>query len=236
MTETVFLAGASGVIGRHLVPLLVARRWRVIGTTRSPGKATDIASRGAEPVVVDVFDAEALAAAVARARPSIVIHQLTDLPRDQAPADIDRSRQRNAHLRIVGTRNLLAAAVGADARRFIAQSISFAYAPGPTPYDETAPLNVAAPGSAGVTAQGVESLERQVLEAPVEGIVLRYGRLYGPGTGTDTAPANGPLHVSAAARAALIACTKGSPGIYNIAENDGWVDVGKAARDLGWQP
>jgi len=69
-----------------------------------------------------------------------------------------------------------------------------------------------------------------------EGIVLRYGRLYGPGTGVETPPANGPLHVSAAARAALLACTKASPGIYNIAEDDGWANVSKAAQLLDWRP
>lgn len=236
MRPTVFLAGASGVIGRNLVPLLIADGWRVFGTTRSPTKAAEIAAQGAEPVVVDVFDPEALSKAVTNAKPKIVIHQLTDLQPSPSAANLDASRERNARLREVGTCNLVAAAVAAGASRFIAQSISFAYAPGPTPYDESAPLNTGAPGSAGVTARGVASLERQVLCAPFEGLVLRYGRLYGPDTGTDTAPANGPLHVSAAAHAAAIACTRGEPGIYNVAEDDGWVNVNKATGLLGWRP
>jgi nucleoside-diphosphate-sugar epimerase len=231
MTETIFLAGAAGVIGRRLTPQLVAAGWRVVGTTRSREKAATIAAAGAAPVVVDVFDAPALAAAVTQARPGIVIHQLTDLPRGLPPSEIDAARARNALIRDVGTRNLIAAAVAAGARRLVAQSIAFAYAPGPRPYREGAALNVGAPGAAGVTARGVASLEQQVTAAPLHGIVLRYGRLYGPGTGVDTPPADGPLHVEAAARAALLACTRGAPGIYNIAEEDGWCDVSRARSE-----
>lgn len=235
MTGTVFLAGAAGAIGRCIVPLLRGQGWRVVGTTRDPRRAVELASQGVEPVVLDVYDAVALETAIAVARPSVVLHQLTDLTR-QAGDDIEEVRVRNARLREEGTRNLLAAAVSAGARRLIAQSIAFAYAPGPRPYQEVAALDVTAEGSAGVNARGVERLERQVLAAPVEGLVLRYGRLYGPGTGVETPPGAGPLHVREAARAACLAVTRGEPGIYNIAEDDGFADIAKAERILGWRP
>jgi nucleoside-diphosphate-sugar epimerase len=231
MTSTIFLAGAAGAIGRQLIPMLVADGWRVVGTTRSTSKVALIETAGAEAVVVDVFDAARLEQAVVAAKPDVVIHQLTDLS-PGAPS-VDESRKRNAELREVGTRHLVAAAVRAGARRLIAQSISFAYAPGTPPYRETDPLNDQAPGMAGTTARGVASLEAQVLAAPLHGIVLRYGRLYGPGTGVDMPPKDGPLHVREAARAAVLAVTRGDPGIYNIAEDDGYVDVGKAKRGLG---
>jgi nucleoside-diphosphate-sugar epimerase len=135
---------------------------------------------------------------------------------------------RNARIRDEGTRNLLAAALAAKVKRLISQSISFVYAPGPLPHDESAPLNV--------EARGVISLEEQVLHAPLEGIVLRYGKFYGPGTGFDQPPSGGPLHVDAAADAARRAITRGRPGIYNIAEEDGTVSSRKAALELGWKP
>lgn len=232
MPDTVFLAGAAGAIGRCLVPLLRAEGLRVVGTTRSEQRAVDIRENGAEAVVVDVYDAAALALAVKAARPRFVIHQLTDLPRNLSPSQLDAARANNARIRDEGTRNLIAAAVAAGAERLIAQSIAFAYAEGPRPYAEDAPLDTGKPGTAGVTARGVASLEYQVLAAPLQGIVLRYGRLYGPGTGVDVAPKDGPVHVMAAAKAAVAALHRGD-GVYNIAEDDGFVDVGKAARQLG---
>lgn len=234
MQVTVFLAGAAGVIGRCLAPMLITQGYRVVGTTRSADKADTLRAAGVEAVVVDVHDADALDRAVQAAQPGIVIHQLTDLPRGLDPARIDEARVNNARLREIGTRHLVAAAVRAGAQRMIAQSISFAYLPGPTPYDEEHPLDTTAPGSVGASARGVASLESQVLAAPLHGIVLRYGRLHGPGTGVDAAPKGGPLHVEQAARAACLALTRGEPGIYNIAEVDGTVDVSKAARLLGW--
>lgn len=234
MSETVFLAGASGVIGRCLVPRLIADGWRVVGTTRSVAKGLELSALGAEPAILDVYDAGRLERAVVAAKPSVVLHMLTDLPRGTPPDQLDAARERNARIRDIGTRQLIASAVRAGARRLVAESISFAYAPGPTPYREDAPLNVDADGGAGVTARGVASLERQVLAAPLHGIVLRYGRLYGPGTGVEVAPAHGPLHVEAAAQVAHIAMTIGEVGVYNIAEDDGTVDSGKAARAFGW--
>jgi nucleoside-diphosphate-sugar epimerase len=224
----ILVAGASGAIGRRLCRLLVADGWRVTGTTRSPDKAAALQALGVIPIVVDVFDAERLLSVVAEAQPAIVIHQLTDLPPALDPTKMAEARVRNAHLREIGTRNLLAAAIAVQATRVIAQSIAFAYAPGPQPYDEDAPLNA--------DAHGVASLEQQVLHAPLEGIVLRYGKFYGPGTGFDNPPSGGPLHVDAAADAARLAITHGLPGIYNIAEDDGTVSIRKAIAELAWKP
>jgi nucleoside-diphosphate-sugar epimerase len=217
------------------VPLLAADGWRVVGTTRSAEKADALRGLGVEPVVVDVFDAAGLRAAVAQARPSLVIHQLTDLPPGLDPARMGEALVRNARVREEGTRNLVAAALEAGARRLIAQSVAFAYAPGSLPHHEDDPLNVAAEGPAGVSARGVASLERQVLDAALLGVVLRYGRLYGPGTGFDKPSGAAPVHVDAAAKAAQLAISKGEGGIYNIAEDDGAVSNEKAKRALGWQ-
>jgi nucleoside-diphosphate-sugar epimerase len=234
MSKAVFLAGASGAVGRRLAPLLVSEGWRVVGTTRSADKAAVLRSLGVEPVIVDVFEASALAAAIAKARPEVVVHQLTDLPPGLDPALMAEAAARNARIRDEGTRNLVDAALRAGVRRLVAQSVAFAYAGARVPHNEDDPLAVGAEGRAGVSARGVASLERQVLEAPLNGIVLRYGRLYGPGTGFDAPSGPAPLHVDAAAKAAALAVGSGSPGIYNVAEDDGAVTSEKAKRELGW--
>ena len=234
MADCVFLAGATGAIGRRLAPLLVADGWRVVGATRSIERSDALRGLGVEPVVVDVFDADGLRAAVVAARPHLVIHQLTDLPPALDPARMGEALVRNARIREEGTRNLVAAALQAGAQRLIAQSVAFAYAPGPLPHGEDDPLNVAADGAAGVSARGVASLERQVLDAALAGVVLRYGRLYGPGTGFDKPGGAGPIHVDAAARAAQLAASTGGAGLYNCAEDDGAVSSEKAKQALGW--
>jgi nucleoside-diphosphate-sugar epimerase len=234
----IFLAGAGGAIGRRLTPLLLAAGHAVTGTTRSTGKVADLKARGLEPVVVDVFDEAALRDAVVTARSDIVIHQLTDLPQVLDPVLLRDALARNSHLRIDGTANLVAAARAAGARRLIAQSIAFAYAEGPEPHAENDPLASAEgeqPGA--VTARGVPALEEAVVNAPgVEGVVLRYGRLYGPGTWNAAPSGRAPLHVDAAAHAALLALTHGAAGIYNVAEDDGAVSVEKARKLLGFDP
>jgi nucleoside-diphosphate-sugar epimerase len=164
-----------------------------------------------------------------------VIHQLTDLPRVFDEAQLAASYPRNARIRIEGTRNLIAAARGAAARRFIVQSIAFGYAPGGEPHAETAPLNLA-DGPRVVTVRGAAAMEAQVLAYGMEGIVLRYGLLYGPGTWSEGPSRKPPLHVDAAAHAALLAVTQGKPGIYNIAEDDGTVAIDKARAELGFDP
>lgn len=154
----VFLAGASGAIGRQLTPLLVAAGHEVAGMTRSPDKVEMLRELGAEPVVVDVYDREALTEAVVAFEPDLVMHQLTDLPSN--PAEIPAKGSANARVRTEGTRNLLAAAQAAGSPRFLAQSIAWRL-----------------PGNA---HDSVDEHERMVLDAG--GLVLRYGRFYGPGT------------------------------------------------------
>jgi nucleoside-diphosphate-sugar epimerase len=230
----IFLAGAGGAIGRRLTPLLRAAGHAVVGTTRSPDKADAIAALGAEPVVVDVFDADALARAVAAARPDVVLHQLTDLPFAPGTPHYAEGLARNARLRIEGTPNLVAAARAAGVKRLIAQSIGFIYAPADKTHVEGDPLNVGAAGNAGQTVAAVIALEEAVLAMP-EGVVLRYGFLYGPGTWFPTMPTLRPIvHVDAAAQAALLAVGKGAPGIYNIAEDDASLSSDKAKRELGF--
>jgi len=223
----IFLAGAGGAIGRRLTPLLCAAGHIVVGTTRSPDKARVVAALGAEPVVVDVFDAPALERAVKAAAPHAVVHQLTDLPFAPGTPQYADGLARNARLRIEGTRNLAAAARAAGVSRLIAQSIAFVYAPGDGLRVESDPLDATA------SVAAVKVLEETTLAMP-EGIVLRYGYLYGPGTWYES-PAKPPsVHVDAAAQAALLALTKGKPGVYNIAEDDGYCSSEKAKRDLGF--
>ena len=159
------------------------------------------------------------------------------LPDVLDPAHLADWLMRNARLRIEGTANVVAAAQAAGARRLIAQSIAFAYAAGAEPHDEDDPLAPAEGDTPGATtARGVRALEDAVLNTPgIDGVVLRYGRLYGPGT-WNTPNARAPLHVDAAAHAAFLAVTRGSPGIYNIAEEDGAVTIDKARRELGFDP
>jgi nucleoside-diphosphate-sugar epimerase len=214
--------------------LLVDDGWSVVGTTRSLEKVPMLRDMGVEPAIVDVFDEASLLEIVRKAEPDIVIHQLTELPPALDPAKMPAARVRNARIREIGTRNLVAAAAAANVRRMVAQSIAFAYAPGPMPYREDAPLNLDDP-DLGLTARAVASLEHQVLAAPFEGVVLRYGRLYGPGTGFDRPPSGGPLHVDAAADAARRAVTRGKAGVYNVAEEDGTVSSDKATDALGWE-
>ena len=126
----IFVAGATGVIGRPLLRLLASAGHAVTGTTRQPAKIAGIEALGAKGVAVDAFDAEGMGRAVAAARPEVVIHQLTDLPDNLDPAQRDAVLERNARLRIEGTRNLMAAARAAGVHRVVAQSIAFIYAAG----------------------------------------------------------------------------------------------------------
>ncbi|MGN8118609.1 NAD-dependent epimerase/dehydratase family protein [Labrys sp. 22185] len=233
--RTIFLAGATGAIGAPLTRLLRQAGHRVVGTTRTPAKADALRELGAEPVVVDVFDRDALVAAVTAARPEIVIHQLTDLPPALDPARMADFVPRNARIRREGTANLVAAALAAGARRIIAQSIAWVYAPGPLPHAETALLNHGAEGPGAVSVQGVIALEDAVLQAPAEGVVLRYGYLYGPGTGSDSPRRPMSVHVDAAALAALLAIDHGKPGAYNVAEASAELSTARALDELGWR-
>jgi nucleoside-diphosphate-sugar epimerase len=233
----VLVAGASGVIGLRLVRLLAALGHTVTGTTRFPGKAQAIHAAGATPLVVNVFDAQRVGDTVDATHPEVVVHQLTDLPDRLEPDGLAAALAPNARIRVEGTRNLVAAAVRAGVRRLVAQSIAWAYAPGPEPHREEDPLDRAADGSRRVTVLGVVELERLVASVPrLDGIVLRYGQLYGPGTWHGEPSGRVPVHVEAAARAAALAVARGEPGAYNIVEDDGAASNAKARARLGWDP
>ena len=169
--RTVFVAGATGAIGRQLLPMLIGAGYKVFGTTRNPRKTAQMEAIGVRPVLVDVFDRDALIAAVGEAKPDVIIHQLTDL----SAADFAATDR----LRIDGTRNLVDAAKAAGVRRMIAQSLAIVYLPGAEPATEQDPLADDSP-TLRDTVKGVRSLEAAVEELP-EWIILRYGLLYGPG-------------------------------------------------------
>jgi nucleoside-diphosphate-sugar epimerase len=254
----VFVAGASGAIGRPLVRQLVAAGHEVTGMTRRPQRAEQIRAAGAEAVVCDVFEAEALRDAVMAAAPEAVIHVLTALPQRYNPkSDYLAATNR---IRVEGTRNLVAAAQAADAKRIVGESIAFAYRPtGSWAKGEEEPLFTDAPGRFGATFGAVAELERQLLGAEgIEGVALRYGWLYGPGTYYDRGgqqadevakrrlPIVGEgtgtfsfVHVEDAASAAVAALDHGAPGTYNVVDDEPaplreWVPV--YARALGAKP
>jgi nucleoside-diphosphate-sugar epimerase len=238
MSENVFLAGATGAVGTALIPLLIDAGYTVYGSTRRADRAHALQAQGVHPVVVDVFDADALKAALLRIAPWAVVHQLTNLPKDLDPARMAEAAMLNARVRTEGTRNLVAAAQAAGAQRLVAQSIAWAYASGPRPFTETQPLDVDAQGARRVSVDGVVALEQAVLGLQgLQGItatVLRYGQLYGPGTSTAQPKGAMPLHVHAAARAALLALQRSTGGVFNIAEDSAEVSSEKAKRAWGW--
>ncbi|MGY1606256.1 NAD-dependent epimerase/dehydratase family protein [Geodermatophilus sp. SYSU D00700] len=235
----VFLAGGTGVLGRALLPLLLAAGHRVTATTRSPARAGQLRAAGAEPAVVDAFDAPALRAAVTAARPDVVLHQLTAL--SGPAADYGAWLADTNRLRAEVTPVLVDAARAAGARRVVAQSASFTTAPqGPWLLDEDAPPYSDAPGALRGHTAAALALERAVLGTDgIEGVVLRYGFLYGPGTGF--APGGGfaeavragrqPVvgdgegrypfvHVDDAAAVTAVAVERGAPGVYNVVDDD----------------
>jgi nucleoside-diphosphate-sugar epimerase len=164
----ILVAGATGAIGRRLVPLLVHAGHSVSGTTRRPERAESILEMGAIPLVLDALDGESVREAVSADQPDVIIHQLTDLSAEDFQA--------NSRLRIYGTRNLVDAAAAAGVETMIAQSIAWVYVPGDAPAVEEDPLDPSVP-----PYQAVAALETAVQAMP-RGVVLRYGALYGPGT------------------------------------------------------
>ncbi|MGA8817461.1 MAG: NAD(P)-dependent oxidoreductase [Xanthobacteraceae bacterium] len=231
----IFFAGASGALGRRLNPLLLSAHHDITGLTRSGEVALTLEAEGIHAAVADVYDADAIKRAAVAARPDVVIHQLTDLPRVlNDEKELAAAYPRNARIRTEGTRNLVAAAKAAGARRFIVQSVAFAYLPGKEPYVETDPFNLV-DGPRLPTVRAAADMEQQVLDSGMEPIVLRYGLFYGPGTWSE-GPARKPsLHIDAAAQAAFLAVTRGN-GIYNIADDDGTVSIDKARKELGFDP
>jgi nucleoside-diphosphate-sugar epimerase len=234
VSKRLFIAGASGAIGTRLIPLLVENGWTVLGMTRSVERANTMQASGIEAAVGDAFDPQTVVREMSAFRPDVVMHQLSDLPRDLAKLD-DAALERNAELRKVGTRNLIGAAKACRAKRVVAQSIAFDYAEGPLPHSEMDSLAGRLP-SPSATSQGVVALENQVIQSGLSFAILRYGRIYGPGTGTDRPWGRAGLHIDAAAHAARLAAASRSSAIFNIAEDDGDVDISKARAELGWSP
>ncbi|MBI4259172.1 MAG: NAD(P)-dependent oxidoreductase [Actinobacteria bacterium] len=237
----IFLSGASGVIGRRLVPMLVERGHSVTGMTRTREKADTLRDMGAAPVVCDVLDAAATGDAVAAARPEAVIQHLTDLPPDLNPRNLKRAYAANDRVRSEGSANLVAAAKAAGIRRYLAQNVCFAYRPeGGVLKDEEAPIFTDAPPPFDRTARIYLDMERRVAgNGAFEGLVLRFGFWYGPGTSyaRDGYLANEVrrrrfpiigdgtgvfsfVHIDDVALATIAALEGGSPGIYNVCDDD----------------
>ncbi len=237
----VFLAGSTGAIGRRLVPRLVEAGHHVTAITRSKEKLRRLNDLGAEPVLCDVFDAGRLGSVVARAEPDAVINQLTDLPQSLNPRKLGEYYAANDRVRREGTKNLLGATLGAGVRRFVAQGAAYWYAPtGGQVKTEEAPLYLDAPPPIGPAVQTIKHVEDAVLGADgIEGVILRYGMFYGPGTwyakdgdvGRQVRKRRYPMigkgegtfsfiHVDDAASATAAALERARPGVYNVVDDE----------------
>jgi nucleoside-diphosphate-sugar epimerase len=238
----IFIAGATGAVGKRLAPLLRANGHEVVGTTRSAGKVGDLRALGAQPVVVDVLDAGAVGRVLSEAQPDVVVHQATALSDLGNLRNLDEAFADTNRLRTEGTDNLLAAARAAGAKKFVAQSFAgWPYAKeGSAVKDEEAPLDPSPLASAAESMAAIRHLEEAVVGADaIEGIVLRYGGFYGPGTSLSEGgehvaairkrqfPIVGSgagvwsfVHIDDAARATLAAIERGRPGLYNIVDDE----------------
>jgi nucleoside-diphosphate-sugar epimerase len=235
----IFVAGGTGAIGRPLIAELRVKGHAVVALTRSQEKTQALVDHGIEPAVADVFDPDAVKAVVSRAQPDIVIEQLTALPRTYTRQSLTAAADFNTRIRVEGGANVLAAAQAAGVRRYLRQSIAFWAAPGPGLADEGTPLAFDASPAVAADARIVTELENRLLAAQnMEGIVLRYGFFYGPGTwfnpDGDVAEqvrqqqfpivGNGKgvwswLHIEDAAIATVAAAERGTPGIYLMAND-----------------
>jgi nucleoside-diphosphate-sugar epimerase len=257
----VFVAGATGAIGRHLVPLLVADGHEVVAMTRSPDKAESLRGSGAEAVVADGLDRAAVEQALMRAEPEVVIHQMTALTAAKSFKKFDDEFSTTNTLRTTGTDNLLEAARQSGVRRFIAQSF------GAWNYERTGsdlkteddPLDPSLPANQTKSQDAIRQLEEAVVGADgMDGIALRYGFFYGPGTGIavdgdivklvverklpivgDGAGVWSFVHIEDAALATRAAIESGSRGIYNVVDDEPapvavWLP--ELARVLGAKP
>ena len=257
----IFLAGATGAVGRRLLPMLVGAGHDVVGTTRSPRRARAVEAAGAEAVVLNALDRDAVLSAVAAAKPDVVIHQLTALAGPAKLRRFDDYFAQTNRLRTEGTDNLLAAARAAGTRRFVAQS----YTGWPNPRTGTAvkteddPLDPQPTAASRRTLAAIRYLESTVTAAgDIEGVVVRYGSLYGPGTALGI---NGELlemvrrrrlpivgggtgvwshvHIDDAAAATLLATQQGAPGRYNIVDDEPapvWQWLPELAAAIGAKP
>ncbi|MEX0993335.1 MAG: NAD(P)-dependent oxidoreductase [Solirubrobacterales bacterium] len=226
----VFVAGASGVIGRRLVPMLVQAGHQVTGMTRRPERADQIRALGAEAAVCDVFDGASLTRCVTDAAPEVVVHELTDLPSAINMRKPDEMYSGNDRLRSEGTRNLVEAAVAAGAARIVAQSIAFAYEPTRNGLKtENDPLFDSAPFPWSRSVQALHDLEDAVTKTPgIEGIVLRYGFFYGPGSSYS-----GDGHLAGEARKRRLPRIQGASGVFSFIHVDDAASATLASLDRG---
>ena len=238
----IFVAGASGAIGARLVPALVQHGHEVVGTTRTPAKTERLRQLGAEPVVLDALDEVAVKDAVAVASPEVVVHELTDIPDTIDPRKLDQQFATTNRLRTEGMDHLLEASRAAGVRRFVAQSFGawvYARTGGPVKV-ETDAMETDPPSSVRQTLAAILHVERTLTEATdVEGIALRYGGFYGPGTSMGEGAAmlemirkrrfpivgGGTgvwsfIHIDDAAAATVAAIEGGPPGIYNVTDDE----------------
>jgi nucleoside-diphosphate-sugar epimerase len=235
----IFVAGGTGAIGRPLIAKLLAKGHALVALTRSPEKAQALAKQGVEPATADVFDADTIKAVVSRAHPEVVIEQLTALPKTYTRESMTAAAALNNRIRLEGGANVLEAAQAAGVRRYLRQSVAFYAIPGPGLANEDTPLAFDASPAVAAAAHELTELEHPLLGNPnMEGIVLRYGFFYGPGTwfnpDGDVARqvrqqqfpiiGNGEavwswLHIEDAALATIAAAERGNPGIYLIAND-----------------
>jgi nucleoside-diphosphate-sugar epimerase len=237
----IFIAGASGAIGRRLVPMLIERGHTVTGTTRTPDKASLLRTLGAEPVVIDALDREQVMRAVARAQPDVVIHQLTAIGGRMNLRNFDAYFAGTNRLRTEGTDHLLAASQAAGVRRFVAQSYTGwtnIQTGGPVKTGDD-PLDPHPSPHSRASMAATQHVESTVASAPLEGVVLRYANLYGPGNAlsadgeiahmlrTRQLPVVGGgtgvwsfIHVDDAASATVIAAESGPTGLFTIADDE----------------
>jgi nucleoside-diphosphate-sugar epimerase len=236
----VFVAGATGAIGRPLVAALVAARHNVVGMTSSDAGRRALVERGAEACVVDAFDADAVTAAMLKIRPDAVIEELTSLPKRYTPEDMRAAAPHDRRLRLEAGANVHNAARAAGAKRYIVQSTGFFYAPAAGLATEQDPLAVEATPGVAANVDTYMKIEARVLGCEdLSGVALRYGFFYGPGTYHD--PGNGSIseqvrngyypvigggagvfsfvHVEDAA-SATVAALEAEPGIYNVVDSD----------------
>jgi 2-alkyl-3-oxoalkanoate reductase len=235
----IFVAGGTGAIGRPLIAKLLAKGHVLVALTRSPEKAQALVKQGIEPAIADVFDADAVKTVVSRAQPEVVIEQLTALPKTYTRESMNAAAALNTRIRLEGGANVLAAAQAVGVRRYLRQSVAFYAIPGPGLANEDTPLAFDASPAIAAGARELTELEHGLLGTHnMEGIVLRYGFFYGPGTwfnpDGDVAKqvrqqqfpiiGNGKgvwswLHIEDAALATVAAAEQGNPGIYLIAND-----------------
>jgi nucleoside-diphosphate-sugar epimerase len=255
----IFVAGGTGAIGRPTLDQLLVRGHNVVALTRTQERAQSLAAQGIEPAIADVFDADSVKAVIAHAQPEVVIEQLTALPRTYTRESMNATAALNTRIRSEGSANVLAAAKAAGVRRFLKQSMAFWGIPGAGLADEETPLSVDASPAVAADARLVTETEHRLLQtSDLEGIALRYGFFYGPGTwfnpdgdvGQQVRQQQFPIvgngdgvwswiHIEDAAIATVAAVEQGNPGVYLIVDDQplavrGWLPA--FARSLNAPP